>query len=554
MAKDVQIEAGSLYANAEDRIVSGLLLPYGEIGQTNLGRFSIEHGTVNIPADPAIVTLNVDHNREEPVGRATELTETAAGIVGTFKIANTEEGDNLLAEIADGTRAKLSAEVKNVVIRARKAVSGSLFGAAVVAQGAFPSAALLAEFAEDTDPEEEGENVAEDATLEAQILDVIPDPEGNVEEIITDDVPEQVIVDVVNPADGAVESTVFVPETPTATPDNQGVNPMGAASAPETLQAHKAASVSQGLATVVNNLSEAAKSGSRSLFAEIAQRDDAKAVTSLFAALEDVKFDGAGSAGVNTAQPQWLGELWGGRTYERKYIPLIGSGALTSLTMEAWKWNAKPAVSAWAGNKSAVPSNEPSTTPVTISGQRYAGAHDWAREFRDFGRTDVIESALRAMTESYAKVTDIATIDALIAGATDVVAGSATSQVAWNRIMDGVEAIIDTAVPTFAVVASDLYRELVMTTSNDSLAYLNASLGLETGTAAGFSIIPSSELEAGTVLVGAREAAVSYELGGSPIRVEAEAISVGGFDIGLFGYHAVNVVNAGALALVAPAA
>ncbi len=550
MAKDVQIEAGSLYANAEDRIVSGLLLPYGEIGQTNLGRFSIDMGTVDIPADPDIVTLNVDHNREEPVGRAVELTETSAGIVGTFKIAQTEEGDRLLAEIADGTRAKLSAEVKNVVIRARKAVSGSLFGAAVVAQGAFPSAALLAEFAEDTDPEEEGETVAEDATLEAEILEVVPDPEGNTEEIVTDDLPEQVVVDVVNPADGSVESTVFVPETQ----NTQGDNNMGAASAPETLQAHKAAPVNEGLATVVSKLSEAAKSGSRSLFAEIAQREDARAVTSLFAALEDITFDGVGSVGVNTAQPQWLGELWGGRTYERKYIPLIGFGALTSLTMEAWKWNAKPSVAAWTGNKTAVPSNEPSTTPVTITGQRYAGAHDWAREFRDFGRTDVIESALRAMTEAYAKVTDIATIDALIAGATDVVAGSATTQVAWNRIMDGVEAIIDTAVPTFAVVASDLYRELVMTTSNDSLAYLNASLGLEAGTAAGFSIIPSSELTAGTVLVGSREAATSYELGGSPIRVEAEAISVGGFDIGLFGYHAVNVANAGALALVAPAA
>ncbi len=552
MAKDVQIEAGSLYANAEDRIVSGLLLPFGEIGQTNLGKFSIEAGTVDIPADPDIVTLNVDHNREEPVGRATELTETSAGIVGTFKIAQTEEGDQLLAEIADGTRAKLSAEVKNVVIRARKAVSGSLFGAAVVAQGAFPSAALLAEFAEDTDPEQEEETV-EDATLEAEILDVNPTPEDGTEEIVVDELPEEVIVDVVDPETGEVAPTVFVPDTE-ETPNTQGENPMGAATAPETLQAHKAAPVSEGLATVVSKLSESAKSGSRSLFAEIAQRDDAKAVTSLFAALEDITFDGVGSVGVNTAQPQWLGELWGGRTYERKYIPLIGSGALTALTMEAWKWNAKPSVAAWTGNKTAVPSNEPSTTPVTISGQRYAGAHDWAREFRDFGRTDVIESALRAMTESYAKVTDIATIDALIDGATGVVAGSATSQVAWNRIMDGVEAIIDTAVPTFAVVASDLYRELVMTTSNDSLAYLNASLGLETGTAAGFSIIPSSELEAGTVLVGAREAAVSYELGGSPIRVEAEAISVGGFDIGLFGYHAVNVVNAGALALVAPAA
>lgn len=551
MAKDVQIEAGNLYANAEDRIVTGLLLPYGEIGQTNLGRFSIDQGTVNIPSDPEVVTLNVDHNREEPVGRATELTDTAAGIVGTFKIAQTEEGDQLLAEIADGTRAKLSAEVKNVVIRARKAVSGSLFGAAVVAQGAFPSAALLAEFAEDTDPQEEEETVAEDTTLEAQILDVVPDPEGNVEEIIVDDLPEQVLVDVVNPADGTVEQTVFVPENPTNT---QGDNPMGAATAPETLQAHKAAPVSEGLNTVIKNLSESAKAGTRSMFAEIAKRDDAQAVTSLFAALEDVKFDGVGSAGVNTAQPQWLGELWGGKTYQRKYIPLISSGVLTSLTMEAWKWNAKPAVAAWTGNKTAVPSNEPSTTPVTITGQRYAGAHDWAREFRDFGRTDVIESALRLMTESYAMVTDIATIDGLIAGATDVVAGTATTQVAWNRIMDGIEAVIDVATPTFAVVAQDLYRELVMTTSNDSLAYLNASLGLESGTAAGFQIIPSSELADGNVLVGSREAATSYELGGSPIRVEAEAISVGGFDLGLFGYHAVHVGTPLGIALVAPAA
>lgn len=550
MAKDVQIEAGSLYANAEDRIVSGLLLPYGEIGQTNLGKFSVEAGTVDIPTDPDVVTLNVDHNREEPVGRATELTETSAGIVGTFKIANTEEGDQLLAEIADGTRAKLSAEVKNVVIRSRKAVSGSLFGAAVVAQGAFPSAALLAEFAEDTDPEEEGETVAEDATLEAEILDVVPDPEGNVEEIIVDDQPEQVIVDVVNPEDGSVDSTVFVPETQTQT---QGEN-MGAATAPETLQAHKAAPVSEGLATIVNDLSRAAKSGSRSLFAEIAQRDDSRAVTSLFAALEDITFDGVGSVGVNTAQPQWLGELWLGKSYQRKYIPLIGSGALTGLTMEAWKWNAKPAVAAWTGNKTAVPSSEPSTTPVTISAQRWAGAHDWAREFRDFGRTDVIESALRLMTESYAKLTDDAALTGLLAGATDVVAGSATTQVAWNRIMDGVEAVIETATPTFAVVAQDLYRELVMTTSNDSLAYLNASLGLESGTAAGFQIIPSAALADGNVLVGAREAATHYELGGSPIRVEAEAVSVGGFDLGLFGYSAIHVGTPAGLALVAPAA
>jgi len=543
---DVKIEAGSLYANQEDRVVTGLLLPYGEIGKTNLGRFAIEASSIVIPNDPDVVTLNVQHDHEEPVGRAIELTDTPAGIVGTFKVANTPEGDTVLAEIAEGTRSKLSAEVKNVVIRAGKAVGGVLFGAAVVEQGAFPSAGLYAELAEDT--EEGEENVSED-TLEATILDVVPDPEGNVEEIVVDDVPEQVLVDVVNPADGTVEQTVFVPETQPNT--QQGDNPLGAATAPETLQAAKSVPVSESLSTVVSQLASAAKSGSRSLFAEIAQREDARAVTLLFAALSDVEYDSVGSAGINTHQPQWLGELWTGRTYERKFIPLISSGTMTALTMNAWRWTTKPAVSVWSGNKADVPSNVPATESFEVTGVRYAGAHDWSREYRDFGRTDVIESALRGMVESYAKVTDLATINVLKTGATDVVA-SGTG--AWDRIMDGVEAILPTAVPTFAVIATDLYRDLLLTTNNDALAYLNAGLGLEGGTAAGFSIVPSDQLTAGTVLVGAREAAISFELSGAPIRVEAENVAQGGFDMGLFGYHAAAVVNADALALVAPAA
>jgi hypothetical protein len=546
---DVQIEAGSLYANTEDRVVTGLLLPYGEIGKTNLGRFAVEPSSIIIPNDPDVVTLNVQHDHEEPVGRAVELTDTAAGIVGTFRIANTPEGDTVLAEITEGTRSKLSAEVKNVVIRAGKAVGGVLFGAAVVEEGAFPSAALLAELAKDTP--EEGENVSEE-TLKAEILDIVEDLEGDnikIEVASEEEVPDMVLVTTTDPETGEVSQTTFVEETPTQ--EEEEVNPMGAATAPETLQAAKSAPVNESLSTVVSQLASAAKAGSRSLFAEIAKRDDAKAITSLFAALSDVEYDSVGSAGINTHQPQWLGELWTGRAYERKFIPLIGSGTMTALTMNAWRWTTKPAVAVWTGNKNEVPSNTPATESFEVTGVRYAGAHDWAREFRDFGRTDVIESALRGMVESYAKVTDLATINVLEAGATEI---EATGTGAWDKIMDGVEAIIDTAVPTFAVLAKDVYRELILTSDSDKLAYLDAALGLENGTAAGFRIVPSDQLVAGTVLVGAREAAISFELPGSPIRVEAENVAQGGFDMGLFGYHAAAVVNADALALVVPEA
>lgn len=536
MSTTAQIETGALYANVEERIVSGLLLPYGEQGRTNLGKFSIAPGSVAIPADPEVVTVNIQHERENPVGRATELLDTPAGIVGTFKIAETPEGDTVLAEIADGLRTKLSAEVKNIVIRSGQAISGSLFGAAIVEQGAFPSAALLAA---DTP----------DAVVEVS-------DSGDVT-LVSDENPDAIVVETVNP-DGTVEETIYTEDTQAdpnqvTDPTNNEGAPMGAATAPDTLQAHKAAPEEVTLGTVINTLTSAASNGSRSMFAELMARPEGEAAATLYGALSDVKISGTSQVGTAIQQPQWIGELWSGRAYERKIIPLIGSGSLTGLKIQGWRWTTKPEVSTWAGNKAAITSNSPATESYEVSAQRYAGAHDIAREFRDFDVPGFWEGYFKGMTESYAKATDDATLDALVAAATAVTATAATENVAWSRIIDGVNSIIAEAVPTFAVVATDLYRDLLLTKNNDSLAYLNATIGLENGSSSGFTIVPHAGLTAGTVLVGSREAATSYELPGSPIRVEALDMVKGGVDVGLFGYNATVVHDEAALALVAPA-
>lgn len=522
MATNAQIESGTLYANQETRIVSGLLLPYGEVGQTNIGKFSIEPGAVVIPEDPEVVTLNVQHDNETPVGRATELLDTPAGIVGTFRVAKTADGDQLLAEIAGGTRTKLSAEVKNVVIRSRKAVSGFLFGAAVVEQGAFPSAALVAEYAEDT--------------LTAEVIEVLPSPEVGMEQIVVDVMPEEIIVNVTQ-EDGTLAQVEFVPMTETPeeeTDTTQGETPMTAATAPAALQAAKA---QEGV--TLNAATERFASAMRT-------------GESLAAALSDITYDGVGAVGTAINLPQWLGELWEGREYVRRYIPLIGSGSLTSMKVVGWQWAAggAPTVAAWTGNKTDVPSNAVETEIVETFAQRYAGAHDVAREFRDFGTPEFWDAYFRAMVRSYTKLTDDATLEALVDNAPVVVASGAG---AWDRILDGVEAIIDYAVPTFAVVSRSIYRELITTPAQDGLAYLNASLGLETGTVAGFSIVPSGDLATGDVIVGASQAATSFELPGSPLRVEAENIAKGGIDVGLFGYHAVAFNNLNGLARVVTA-
>lgn len=535
MSINAQIETGTLYASVEDRIVSGLLLPYGEQGNTNLGKFSISPGAVTIPADPEVVTVNTQHERENPVGRATELIDTPAGIVGTFKIANTPEGDTVLAEIAEGLRSKLSAEVKNIVIRSGKAISGSLFGAAIVEQGAFPSAALLA---------------ADTPDAVVEVSDA-----GDVT-IVSDVNPDAIVVETVNP-DGTVDETVYTEDNQVdpnqVDPTNNEGAPMGAATAPDTLQAHKAAPEDATLGTVIHSLTSAAQNGSRSMFAELMARPEGEAAATLYGALSDVKISGTGQVGTAIQQPQWIGELWSGRAYERKIIPLIGSGALSGLKIQGWRWTTKPEVATWAGNKAAITSNAPATESYEVTASRLAGAHDIAREFRDFDVPGFWEGYFKGMTESYAKATDDATLDALIAGATAVTATTATENIAWSRIIDGVNAIIAEAVPTFAVVATDLYRDLLLTKNNDALAYLNATIGLEGGSSSGFTIVPHAGLSAGNVLVGSREAATSYELPGSPIRVEALDMVKGGVDVGLFGYNATVIHDEAALALVAPA-
>ncbi len=339
MSINAQIETGTLYANVEDRIVSGLLLPYGEQGNTNLGKFSISPGAVTIPADPEVVTVNTQHERENPVGRATELIDTPAGIVGTFKIANTPEGDTVLAEIAEGLRSKLSAEVKNIVIRSGKAISGSLFGAAIVEQGAFPSAALLA---------------ADTPDAVVEVSDA-----GDVT-IVSDVNPDAIVVETVNP-DGTVDETVYTEDNQVdpnqVDPTNNEGAPMGAATAPDTLQAHKAAPEDANLGTVIHSLTSAAQNGSRSMFAELMARPEGEAAATLYGALSDVKISGTGQVGTAIQQPQWIGELWSGRAYERKIIPLIGSGALSGLKIQGWRWTTKPEVATWAGNKAAITSN-----------------------------------------------------------------------------------------------------------------------------------------------------------------------------------------------------
>jgi len=516
---DVTIEAGTLLANRQERIVSGLLLPYGEVGKTNLGRFSIAPGAVTIPTDPSVVTLNVEHTREEPVGRAVSLTDTPAGVVATFSVASTPEGDRYLEEVENGTRNGLSAEVAEIELSKdkRKAIRGRLFAAAACVAGAFPSATLLASEAGDAADLEAALAAAQDALADIQSLLTPKNPDDAAS-------PDEA------PAGADTEAPVAENDAPAPEQDDD-----------KTLKA----SLAPGLGG----------KGKRSatLFASLAGKAPNVAAT-MMASLDQITAADA----LPAQQAQWLGEVYGSKTYQRRFANLVQHGDLQALKAIGWKFTEgkTPEVDDYAGFPAQPYTNEVKTEAVTLDAQRIAGAGAVDRAFLDFPMESFWAGYFREQTNSYERQLDAKALEAYLAAAqiADPILPPDGVSTAAAYIVRGARSIIDAErdLPAWAIVGSDLYEELLLTRADDVLAYLSAALNIEDGQGFGpFKIVPSAHPDLiGGVLVGTRSAATVFELPGSPVRVDTVSIATGGVERGVFGYHAELINDASGLVLV----
>lgn len=520
----------ALFANLEARTIRGLLLPFGELSRpstSGTGPIMFSAATVELPTDPSVVTLNAEHSQFEPRGRAISLTETAAGIVAEFAIARTPEGDQLLAAANDpdpAKRPRLSAEVAGLVRRGANAVRSRLTGAAVAAQGAFPSAACFSavgdavEVLDEVDPEELDADAA--ATLAATVTAAVLEA-----------------MKTVTPAEPAEPVTEPKEETMTA-------------SVPAALRG-----------TVTN---PADKTSAVGLFAAIATARNGGDRSALDAylggeaafAVSSVQHSGPSSVTIGTdiQEPAYIGQLWKRKAYQRRFFDLTNTAPLTSYKVNGWRFvdGKEPAVAAYSGNNGEVPSNTVDTEPVSVDARRIAGSHRIDRRFTDFSDQGFWEAYFDAMTQSYARVSDLDALATMVTAATTVAPGTVPAGVAAGlaAIIDGALGVIATEnTPTFAVVSPELWRDIVLTGRDEVLGYLSAGFGLEEGTTAGFRILPGP-VGTGKVLTGAREARTMYELGGTPIRVEGLVPANGAIDPALYGYIADLTHNAAALSLV----
>lgn len=565
---DITIQGGEILANLDERSSTGLLIPFHEVGQTNAGRFTVEAGSIELPADPSVVTLNLDHDRYQPVGRATRLWETAQGIMATFTYARTPAGDAALADATNpaGVRRALSGEFKTDIDAGRVARNGILTGAAQLVAGAFRSARVLAELAEDTTGEFDD---AEVTSLDKSEY-IYTDEDGRKYKRTYQSVTTTAEVE------GGTESTTVTTSTQTEVTSDD-IEQEAIVAEQETVQAGAVPGTlaPTGQQAVLTTRGPGMRAIVEAIAAVKQNRGDRQAVEVL-AALSDIVIADAGGA----IQPNWMGDIAAGITYVQEYITLFNPGGDISIGgKKGYKVHrgtaaaplAAPMDGTWAGNKTAIKSNKGFVTEHSSVRDNWAMGEDIGREFWDLsGGLEFVLAFLRMQQEDYLIWQDDLALGYAVAAAGAPVAPNSPTlpdnyPTALKHLIQGILAVKkrkadgrrDT--PTFAVVNDIDYEELIYAAGGEQNlpAFVNIALSTSgTGTVDGNVQIVNGDIgidETGAALVGASYAIDFDRPAGGLLEVDALDLARGGIDKAVHGYLQTFVKRPEALVLIGTA-
>ena len=102
---EIKFNSDILTASTSKREITGIIVPFGRPGHTNMGEVVFEQGSLQLGND---VKLFEDHDMNKVRGRMISHEITPVGIIGKFKVARTSAGDDILALAQDGLKSGLS--------------------------------------------------------------------------------------------------------------------------------------------------------------------------------------------------------------------------------------------------------------------------------------------------------------------------------------------------------------------------------------------------------------------------------------------------------------
>jgi HK97 family phage prohead protease len=507
--------------DAAPRTAEVQIVPYDRPGRTSAGLKRIKPGAIRLVAEAPVIGL-YGHRTPgvEPrgVSRLIAHEDRADGLYGRLRIAETPDGDLLLAEIRGGVREGVSVELSDVTYDPADpdlVVSARLDAVAHVPLPAYDSARVSA-------------------------LAATQHPQGA-------------------PRVTELAETAAAPAAP-----ELDYTQLAAALAPHLT----AAAAPAGLPTGGLTAAPAAVAEATDPVAELAGLQAAQAAgdTSLLAALSDI---------TNSDLPIFqrpagaVGEqLWRNHSYTRRFVPLLTSKPLTSYKVTGWEFGTGPEVGDWAGDKTEIPSNDiGQIREIETTAARLAGGWDIDRKFRDFGDAQFWTWFYGQQAESYARKSDAKARAALLAAVQPItgtapVAGYtrpnwASAPEAQDDILSAVAVgtayLEDTPLvekgPDYILMNTQDWLGLLKLTNLDLPAFLSL-LNVQPG-----SFQRSNDVPAGSVVLGVKQAVEFYELpGAAPIRVEALDVARGGIDSAVYGYWASLNVRPGGIISVPLAA
>lgn len=472
---------------AAARTISGRVLPWDEFGRTTNGALKFAAGAINIPTETHRVKLLAGHMPTgTPIGHATSWECKADGLYMTFQLGSSPAADASLLAAAEHVIDAFSVEAYGIERKGTTVTKSIMSAVALVPMPAFASARV--------------------DTINAAAPSPSPGPDPD-----SDDEDEGKDQDEDTDADTGTDTNT---DTDTDKETDMSKSTLTPGVIPgTTTPATPEVSASMGYYDVLDTLGSSVRG---------------EATAPLLAELVDIT--DASTQGRNA--PAWLGELWSGVSYERRIIPKLTTAPLTASKAVGYRWKKRPGVDQWAGNKTDIPSFPAEIETVEMESKAWAGGNDIDRRFRDFGETQFLDQYWRAMAEDYAFKTDRYAGGFVVDNATKL-GGTADSIIhAVARGAISIDLNLHTT-PSFVIInPNDLERILTLTN-------LDAPKYLDMFPAANPANWTTSEfVDAGSVIVGTKNAATFFELPGSPLRSEAEHIAKGGFDRAIFGYAA----------------
>jgi HK97 family phage prohead protease len=496
---EIKFNSDILTANTSKREITGIIVPFGRPGFTNMGEVVFEQGSLQLGND---IKLFEDHDMNKVRGRMISHEVTPMGIVAKFKVARTTAGDDVLALAQDGLKSGLS------------------IGASI-------------------DQYENKENqvyVTKASIVEVSVVDTPAFAEAQITDVAAQKADETEVTAI----SASDEQTNQTESEVTSMGNPEEVTPVVETAPEVAVEASKAVQAPVAYAKPRVNTNVTAGEYAKAQFNALQGNQDAR---DLVAAIDAATT----SENIGVVPPTYLRDLIGiidnsmpfadsleqgvlPASGMKFYRPILGAQATTAVTAEAVEFD----------------STDTAITSKEIDVVKIAGANTVSVELLDRSDPAFLDVLLRELAASWAQKAD-AYAASIALGAP----GSSSGGTLYAAIADGIadSYAVVRKTPNRFLADTGNFAELLAAVDDNKRPLFAAAMpqnaaglmtqGSTNGTIAGLELVVDPNFDTGTGIKGViypSDAATMYK--SSAFQLRTNVVSTGEVSIGIYGYVA----------------